>query len=548
MKKSVILLSLWLIICLLTGCLGKPQNISVGGHVYFGGEPGTALPDPGIASLNSYYDSFSLKSTALPSEPPVSLIVSCDPHAPPEEQQRILKELGFTIKRQLFYDHNSYVISPGSMSIDEAYALAKNSSLVKTVEYNYNVMKQSVTPNDTFYDLQWDLRVTKFNVVWDNFKGQNQVTIAVLDTGLNTASTEFTNRLAPAGDWYDFADNDADPRDNVYYNDDTRYSHGTNVAGIIGAIPDNGYGYAGAAWSSAVKILPVRVLDKTGSGSFAAIVDGIYWAVLHNAKIINLSLGASGNNDSMLLNNAVNYAYSKGVTIVCAAGNENTAINYPARLSAIYPNVIAVGATGYSNRKAYYSCFGPELTVMAPGGDNQISGISNEQKYIWNITFDKDPDSSTPGEVLNCGFIGTSQATPHVSALAALLYSYGVTSPVKIKDIIAQTATDLGSQGWDSRYGNGLINAFAALTATTNDLTNVTIGIRNRETKNNLVAPINPGYNGAFFFPNVPKGDWELYGEYNGLNNGYKYYGSTPITVKKSITQELSLQLIPENQ
>ena len=131
--------------------------------------------------------------------------------------------------------------------------------------------------------------------------------------------------------------------------------------------------------------MPVRVLDTYGSGYIAGITDGIYWAVNHNAKVINLSLGTDASYNSELFNEAVAYARDHNVTIVCAAGNEYTAVGYPARLARSYPNVIAVGATGYSNIRAYYSCYGPELTVVAPGGDPDVRKHypgSNLEHYI----------------------------------------------------------------------------------------------------------------------------------------------------------------------
>lgn len=547
MKKLFLLMGLSLMVHLLTGCSSHPQNYTISGSVYFGGEPKTALPVPSVSSLNfsitDNYTSTAVNSYTVSSGQPGSLIVSCDPGISPEAQVKALNGLGFKIMRRLYADPNSYVVASDSLSIAQAYEIARQSPLINKVEYNNKIIKQSVTPNDTYYSRQWDLKITKFDAAWDQFKGRDPVTVAVLDTGLNTASVEFTNRLAPPVDWYDFVDSDTDPSDNVYTSPEDRYSHGTNVAGIIAANPDNSYGYAGCTWSQAIKILPVRVLDSNGSGTVDALVDGINWAVQHHANIINLSLGMSGDNDSVLLDNAVSNANNNGVTIVCAAGNENGPVDYPARLSVAYPNVIAVGATGYFNAKASYSCFGPELTVMAPGGDDQING-SQWQQFIWNITYDKHAQS----EEMNCGFIGTSQATPHVTALGALLYSYGITSPAQIRNIITQTATDFGLSDRHVKYGYGLINAFAALTAATNDITNVTIGIRDTQTKKDLLpSPVKPDNEGAFTLPDIPQGSWEIYAQYTGLTNGYKYYGSVPLDITKSMSLNLPLQLIPNN-
>ncbi len=523
----------------LNGCGGGSSPAGISGTVYLGGEPLSALPAAGVSSLNQMTRK-SLMFSSNQQVPPSSLIIRCKSSLSEAQQRTAIHNLGFIIASRLKHIPDTYVIRPGQGNIDTAYQSAKTAAFVESVEYNYELIKLATTPNDPYYNRQWDMRVTKFNVAWDEYRGQNPVTVAVLDTGINVNSPEFQGRLAPVNDWYDFIDDDSDPSEPTSYSGLATHSHGTNVAGIIGARPNNSIGYAGAAWDEdRIKILPIRVLDSENSGTIATITDGIYWAVLHKANVINLSLGGPPYMRSTLLDHAIEYASSQNVTVVCAAGNYDygPAIQYPALLAGTYANVIAVGATGFNNSRTYYSCIGPELTVMAPGGDD----TSGPNGYIWNITFDKQSQT----EKVDVGFAGTSQATPHVSALAALLYSYGITSPAKIKEIISQTATDLDPSGRDDENGYGLINAFAALTrATKTTITLVTVGLRNPLTLQDVITPVHPSGDGFYQIPNSPSGTFELYGTYT-LTNGYKYEKKITLTINKSIRQDLVLKLIP---
>jgi serine protease len=561
LKRTILLLLLIVIVIGGMGCgktTKKPATIS--GRVILGGEPATTLPNPGISSLTPPLTAQKLP-LPNPNSPgkPTSLIVTCDPKLSQAVQRQSLQKLGYKIIRQLYSDPNTYVVKPINLTnLEISYQASLNAGFVRAVEYNFPVTQMATIPNDTLYQTkQWDMMVTKFNIAWDNYKGLNQVVVAVLDTGINVDSAELFYRMVPEWDWKDFTDNDQNPRDIIPTITPSPsatptptpvpYSHGTNVAGIIGAKPDNSLGYTGAAWDeNIIKMMPVRVLDTHGSGNIAAVADGVRWAVDHGAMVINMSLGASASYNSTVFNEAVAYARDRNVTLVCAAGNENTAVNYPARLAKSYSNVIAVGATSYENGKSWYSCYGPELSVMAPGGDNEV-GSSNQQ-YIWNITYDK----YSKKEVFNIGFCGTSQATPHVSALAAMLYSYGMTSAAEVRDIIMQTATDLGVNGRDDLYGYGLINAFAAMTRGTQaDITLVTIGLRDPATKNDVTAAVHPNSSGQFVFPFVPPGQYELYGYYD-LPNEYKYEAAIPVTITLTngslvlSTPTLTLPLLPD--
>lgn len=244
---------------------------------------------------------------------------------------------------------------------------------------------------------------------------------------------------------YDFINNDD------HANDDD--GHGTHVTGTIAQSTNNNLGVAGIAHSCT--IMPVKVLDATGTGSYQQVADGIYYAVNNGAKIINMSL--SGSSPGQTLENAVAYAYNKGVTVIAASGNDgSSSCDYP----AAYDNyAIAVGATQYDQTRAPYSNYGSSLDIVAPGGNTDLD--QNADGYADGVC--QQTFSDTPKDWAYWFYQGTSMAAPHVSGVAALLISTGVTGPDAVREALESTAEDLGISGWDAEYGWGLIDAYAAL-------------------------------------------------------------------------------------
>jgi serine protease len=246
---------------------------------------------------------------------------------------------------------------------------------------------------------------------------------------------------------YDFVNEDSHPNDDQ--------GHGTHLTGTIAQNTNNGIGVAGVAFGCS--IMPVKVKSSLGTGSHFDIARGIYFAVNNGAKVINMSFGGEG--ESVTLRDAVGYAYYRGVTVVCAAGNEfleGNPVTYPA---AYDDYCVAVGAIRYDETRAYYSNTGSYLDVVAPGGD--IPMDQNGDGYpdgILQRTFGMDPN-----DFAYWFFQGTSTAAPHVSGAAALLISNGVTNPDKVREVIEKTAKDIGPAGWDEEYGWRLINISSAL-------------------------------------------------------------------------------------
>ncbi len=322
----------------------------------------------------------------------------------------------------------------------------QNNSLISYIEPEYLVHIQT-TPNDpAFSQQQWNLKMLELEKTWDTIKGSRDVTVAVIDTGILINHPDLQGNITKG---YDFIDHDNDPSDT-----DPDFSHGTHVAGIIGAMTNNNEGIAGINWD--IKIMPIRVIGPGGSGGYSALIAGIHWAVDNGAQIINLSL--AGSVDSTSLSDAINYALDHHVTVVAAAGNNGSSpILYPAQ----YPEVISVGAIGPNKKRAYYSNFGPNLDIVAPGGDNSIS--SHKYNTILSTSGLMTNDTSTYQYTWSQG---TSMATPHVTGLIALLYSKGINTPQEVKQLIKDTADDLGIAGIDNQYGAGLININKALEAT----------------------------------------------------------------------------------
>jgi len=281
----------------------------------------------------------------------------------------------------------------------------------------------AMTPNDPMFSQQWDLAKMQLAQAWDLATGSG-VVVAVADTGADASHPDLAGQLV-AG--YNFVGNNSNTTDDN--------GHGTHVAGTVAARTNNGLGVAGIAYNA--KVMPVKVLDSTGSGSYTAIINGITYAADHGAKVINMSLG--GYSYAASLQEAVNYAWNRGVVIVAAAGNDNTASpSYPAACQ----NVIAVAATDQNDNKASFSNYGAHISVAAPGV-SILSTVRGGSYAAWN---------------------GTSMASPHVAGLAALVISQSSSrSNAQVRQIMEQSADDKGTSGWDQYFGWGRVNAYRAL-------------------------------------------------------------------------------------
>lgn len=303
------------------------------------------------------------------------------------------------------------------LSLAKAYALDPN---VEYAEPNY-LYYTSMTPNDLSYSQQWAHRKMQSEQAWNIQRGSSNVIIAIVDSGVDWNHPDLAGNIwNNIDEVVDGIDNDGngyiddirgydfvETTSNVYPgedgtvrdNDPMDFSgHGTHCAGIAAAVTNNSLGIAGMNWYS--KIMPVRAGFQNYDGRGLLENDdcalAIEYAAINNATIISMSWGGGGT--SKLIQDAINFAYSKGVVLVAAAGNENTHYRkYP----AAYDNVIGVAATDSLDQKAFFSNYGSWIDVAAPGVD------------IVSTVFDNAYDS----------WDGTSMATPYVAGLAALILS-----------------------------------------------------------------------------------------------------------------------------
>ena len=284
------------------------------------------------------------------------------------------------------------------------------------------------TPNDPLLGQQWGLPAIGAPRAWDVVRAGKAQVVAMLDTGVALRHRDLADAIDTANDW-DFVNNDATAADDE--------GHGTNTAGIVAAVADNGLGIAGAA--AGVRILPIKVLDANGDGWESDVADGIRYAADRGASVINISLGGPRRSDYLI--RAVDYARAKGCVIVAAAGNDG---DYSAFYPAGYSGVVGVGAVDSALDHADFSNMGKDVDLVAPGTDiittNRLGGY----------------------EVTD----GTSMSAPFVSATCALLKAARPTLRGEdLERAITLTARDLGARGRDDVFGFGLVDAASAVSA-----------------------------------------------------------------------------------
>ncbi|HZP81421.1 MAG TPA: S8 family serine peptidase, partial [Chthonomonadaceae bacterium] len=337
------------------------------------------------------------------------------------------------------------------VSVQDALTYLRQQPGVAYAEPNY-LLHATATPNDPSFASQWALKKIQADQAWAAWQPKTAVIVAVVDTGIDGTHPDLRNKML------------RDASGNILGYDATTSTpgaaaddngHGTHCAGIIGAQIDNGLGVAGiAGWNgvasssdtAATKLMPIKALDKTATGTSAAVSSGIRWAVDHGARVISMSFGSTSY--SITIDGAVQYAASKGCVVVAAAGNNSSSARfYPAACA----NVISVAASDGSDTLASFSNYGSWVSVAAPG----VNILSTTPTYAssWSLNY--------------AYGAGTSMACPHVAGEAALLWAQNPSlSASQVSSLIEENVDPVYPYaGHTLGAGAGRINVLRAMEA-----------------------------------------------------------------------------------
>ena len=353
--------------------------------------------------------------------------------------------------------------------LEDLRTIYEQSPLVEAVEYNYlrPTLADPVIPNDPMYPEQWNLPLMELPQAWAIEKGDRNVVIAIIDSGIDYRHDDLApkawinpgevpeNGLDDDGNGYiddvygwDFTDAPNLQAEGDYLEGDNEpideSGHGTHVAGIAGAMPDNGIGIAGVAWEC--PLMAIRAGLSLGGSSRLQDDDSaaaIVYAVDNGASVVNMSWGSERR--SFVIQDAIDYAHTRGAVLVAAAGNSQkpTAI-FP----AAYRKVIAVASTEQNQQRFYQSNFGASVDIGAPGNVILSTQIDNRYRLL----------------------TGTSMASPHVAGVAALILAKRpALTHEEVRHILIRTADPVyqeDSDALDEKFvGAGTVNAERALFA-----------------------------------------------------------------------------------
>ncbi|MGA1794988.1 MAG: S8 family peptidase [bacterium] len=394
---------------------------------------------------------FPMRCAPHPLYAPQEVLVRFVDWASYSDIQGILDSCGAHERHHLHHTIPLYSVTLAlPVEVEQVASFLELLPFVRYAEPNYYVEAEFV-PNDPIYIYQWHLGMINMETAWDVQNGSGAV-VAVLDTGaayrnaLPYAQAPDLAGTAILPGW-DFVNDDPYPDDD--------HGHGTHITGTIAQTTNNLLGCAGVAFGCS--IMPIKVLDENSNGLLDDVVAGIYFAVDNGAQIINTSFGTVIS--SLTLEEAVTYANLNKVTMVCSAGNgASSAPHYPSS----YPECISVSAIKYDQTLAFYSNYGSDIDICAPGG---------------SLAYDQNLDGKPDGIVQQTHngidlqtfdyyiFQGTSCAAAHVTGVAALIVAAtgGALGPDLIQSTLVSTARDIGAVGWDQYFGAGLVDAAAAL-------------------------------------------------------------------------------------
>jgi len=334
----------------------------------------------------------------------------------------------------------------------------------------------ALVPNDFLYSSQWYLETLRTPEAWDVSTGSPDVIVAVLDSGIDLDHPDLqenlwknTDEIPSDGidndhngfeddyDGWDFVDGDNSPIPTLEEGfSDTIISHGTLVAGLIGAVGNNSKGIAGIAWD--VRIMPLRILDTDGTGYVYDVRQAIRYAVENGADVINLSFTTTQQDATLW--ETIRWAYEQGVVIVTSAGNDNADLLqspvYPACYDLFQSDnmVIGVGATDRQDAKAYFSNYGKGCVDISAPGVDILGTVYHDPNYLLLST-----PYGGPWE-------GTSVAAPIVTGAVALMKAtYPTLTPEQIIRLLRLSADPVKETSAMARQamGNGRLDIANAL-------------------------------------------------------------------------------------
>jgi subtilisin family serine protease len=332
---------------------------------------------------------------------------------------RILKEQGGGKARRVGQSDLRIVDLPAGLERAMVQRLARHPH-IKFAELDRLELPNGTT-NDPYLGSQWHLAKIGAGVAWDQAQGTG-LTIAVLDTGVDASHADLSPRLV-AG--WNFFNNTADTSD--------AYNHGTGVAGSAAAAMNNGIGVAGV--SGQTKVMPIRISDASGYGSWSAMAQGLTYAADRGVRVANISFSSAATSSSVL--SAAQYMKGKNGLVFVSSGNTGAASTASPTTS-----MIVVGATDSNDARRSSSTYGPVVSLTAPG-----SGIYTTTKGGGYVSEN-----------------GTSFAAPVAAGVAALVMSANPSlSSAQVESILFSTAVDLGTAGRDDYFGHGRVDAAAAV-------------------------------------------------------------------------------------
>ena len=314
---------------------------------------------------------------------------------------------------------------PADQTVGGFLAAQRDNPVLQRVEANplVRVFQSSQPPNDPYFESQWGLKRIGIPAAWEATVGRPDVVVAVIDTGVDASHPDLQGQFVPGTNVLD----PAQPPDD-------QHGHGTAMAGIIAASTNNGVGIAGIC--PGCRVMPVKALDASGTGTYADVMEGVIYAADHGARVLNLSVGGTAYSNG--LRDAIEYARAAGAMVVAAAGNSGTDTPvYP----AAYAGVLGVAAVDRTDAVWPGSNRGPHVSLAAPGVDITTTGVDGT--YV-NVT-------------------GTSPATAHVAGVVGLVALLQGSTALQTEQAVMVSALDVGEPGRDNVFGLGVVLADRSL-------------------------------------------------------------------------------------